>query len=416
MLIFPRYRSLTPKARLIPLTHPFLEYLRSDGIVLPSEDEHHQNSLEDTDSGIFSSTSSDADSDVEDEESEDPSLAWLDIHQKVKSIITELGGNVVPKLNWSAPKDATWISATNNMECHTPNDIYLLLKSSDFIAHDLEQAFDDCEDEGNIPSGVLESSQNINHSVDMLTPKSSTAETLDLPFHLILRKTITAFVTSLEFRCFVRARRLLCMCQRDLNHYSFLPEMIPVLKSLIQGFFNTNLKNTFPDDNFVFDVYIPPPHGRVWLIDINPWAPRTDPLLFSWLELLSMDGENKAPTSNDEAYAHTTEGEYSAHKLPKDVSDAAGDGQEGLTDFMENIDIEGAHDDELIYDPEFRLVNRDDPEAYSFNTPQYSAHKLPKDVVDAAGDGQAGLTEFMGQWRDIVKRQEEEDVTETSRS
>jgi len=30
--------------------------------------------------------------------------------------------------------------------------------------------------------------------------------------------------------------------------------------------------------------------------------------------------------------------------------------------------------------PELRLVKRDDPEAYSFNTPQYSAHKLPKEV------------------------------------
>jgi len=30
--------------------------------------------------------------------------------------------------------------------------------------------------------------------------------------------------------------------------------------------------------------------------------------------------------------------------------------------------------------PELRLVKKDDPEAYSFNTPQYSAHKLPKEV------------------------------------
>ena len=64
--------------------------------------------------------------------------------------------------------------------------------------------------------------------------------------------------------------------------------------------------------------------------------------------------------------------------------------------------------------PEFRLVRRDDPEAYTFNTPQYSAHKLPKDVVDASlnasadGEGGAGLREFMTQWRDIVARQEGE--------
>ena len=65
--------------------------------------------------------------------------------------------------------------------------------------------------------------------------------------------------------------------------------------------------------------------------------------------------------------------------------------------------------------PEFRLVNRDDPEAYVFNTPRYSAHKLPKDVVDASGDGEAGLREFMGRWRDVVRAQEKEDEDEDER-
>lgn len=63
-------------------------------------------------------------------------------YQQHDSRTTDL---VVPKLDWSAPKDATWISATNSMECRTPNDVYLL-KSSNFITHDLEQAFDGCED------------------------------------------------------------------------------------------------------------------------------------------------------------------------------------------------------------------------------------------------------------------------------
>ena len=65
--------------------------------------------------------------------------------------------------------------------------------------------------------------------------------------------------------------------------------------------------------------------------------------------------------------------------------------------------------DQDLSTPEFRLVNRDDPEAYSFNTPQYSAHKLPRDVVDASADGEAGLREFMGTWREIVARQEREE-------
>lgn len=69
-------------------------------------------------------------------------------------------------------------------------------------------------------------------------------------------------------------------------------------------------------------------------------------------------------------------------------------------------------DEEDIFTPEFRLVGRNDPEAYSFNTPLYSAHKMPKDVVDASGDGEAGLREFMGRWREIVREQEEGERSE----
>ena len=359
----PRYRTITPKARLIPLSKPFIDYLRADGIVLPAED-HELHSSTDNDSGIFSAPTSPTESDSEDEEEEqDPSLEWLDVHQRTKETIKELKGSVHPKLNWSAPKDATWIAATNSMECRTVNDVYLLLKSSDFITHDLEQAFDRCEDEN-------------------ATEEDSATE--EIPYHLVLRKTIPALVTSLEFRCFVRRRELLCICQRDLNHYAFLPGLVPKLRESIEELFKKNLRASFPDDSFVFDVYIPPPHDRTWLIDINPWAPRTDPLLFSWLEILQMRGFNEDITTSDGRLETVEEG----------VGDQEDESEEevGLT-------------------PEFRLVNRDDPEAYSFNTPQYSAHKLPKDVVDASGDGEAGLRDFMGQWRDILRKQEAEDVT-----
>ena len=88
----------------------------------------------------------------------------------------------------------------------------------------------------------------------------------------------------------MRDRRLLCLCQRDLNHYDFLFPMVPRLRALIQGFFDEKLRDSFPDACFVFDVYVPAPHGRVWLVDVNAWAPRTDPLLFSWGEVLGMGG------------------------------------------------------------------------------------------------------------------------------
>lgn len=373
-----RFRSLTPKARLIPLSASFLTYLRADGIILPPED-----------------IPSETDPDTDDENEEDggstnPSEAWLDIHEKIKFTISELGGSVMPKLNWSAPKDATWISATNSMACTTPNDIYLLLKSSDFITHDLEQVFDDCEDE----------SEDESESVDEDEESAVDGHLSEIPYHLILRKTIPAFNPALEIRCFARSRNLLCMCQRDLNHFDFLPRLIPKLRSLIQDCFDKNLRRGFPDENFVFDVYIPPPHDRVWLIDVNPWAQRTDPLLFSWMEILNMRGEER--TSADESHDRSV-------RLSL-IRNGSVTRESGLDEEQAEEEDEASEDEEEdVFTPEFRLVNRDDPEAYSFNTPQYSAHKLPKDVVDASADGEAGLRDFMGTWREIVARQEKED-------
>ena len=300
----------------------------------------------------------------------------------------------MPKLNWSAPKDSTWISATNSMACTTPNDIYLLLKSSDFVTHDLEQVFDGCEDQ----------SEDEYDSENEVEEKSVDGPLSKIPYHLVLRKTIPAYNPALEIRCFARSRHLLCMCQRDLNHFDFLPRLIPKLRSLIQDFFEKNLKRNFAEENFAFDVYIPPPHNRVWLIDINPWAPRTDPLLFSWLEILNMRGEEQGSANElQDGIVRLSLIENGSVARRSDSDDEQQ---------VEDDESESENQEEDAFTPEFRLVNRDDPEAYNFNTPQYSAHKLPKDVVDASADGEAGLREFMGTWRQIVARQEKEDREE----
>jgi hypothetical protein len=220
--------------------------------------------------------------------------------------------------------------------------VYLLLKASDFITHDLEHAFDDC----------------VSEEPDLKAE--------DIPYHLVLRKHFL-WNPSIEFRCFVRNRRLIGISQRDLNYYDFLFEMRDALRDRIEDFFERELKDTFADENFVFDVYIPPPHQKVWLVDINPWAKRTDPLLFSWLELLTMP---EPP-----------------------MSDA---------DEAENADEE-------IFIPEFRLVKKDDPEAYSFASPQYSAHKLPLEVINAASGTAGGLADFASKWQDMLAKQQQED-------
>ncbi|KAL5339696.1 cell division cycle protein [Aspergillus crustosus] len=371
----PKYCTLTPRSRIIPLIGSFVSYLNADGIVLPPEN------AAPTDDDNYDGFSDGSDA----EEESDPSKEWEEIHSQIKFTIAELGGIVTPKLNWSAPKDATWMSATNDLQCRSPNDIYLLLKSSDFITHDLEHPFDDC---------VADTSYSP-------TPTPSIPK---VNYYLILRKYVN-FNPSLEFRCFVRNRVLLCICQRDQNHFDFLFSMRDSLRSRIQSFFDEKLKNTFPDSSFVFDVYIPPPHQRVWLIDINPWAERTDPLLFSWLEIL----RKQDPVGIQED--HGAEDQFARLFLNGHNSDDSS--EENELSESEEEEEEHLEDDDAPLLPEFRLVKRDDPEAYAFTTPQYSAHKLPKEVVEASISGPGGMSEFLGQWQDIMARQAQESDTES---
>ncbi|GFH20173.1 uncharacterized protein HaLaN_17253 [Haematococcus lacustris] len=45
---------------------------------------------------------------------------------------------VVPKLNWSCPSDATWVNPLSSLACDNAEQVVLMLKSSDRVAHDLE--------------------------------------------------------------------------------------------------------------------------------------------------------------------------------------------------------------------------------------------------------------------------------------
>jgi hypothetical protein len=200
--------------------------------------------------------------------------------------------------------------------------------------------------------------------------------------------------------------------------------MRDMLRSRIQSFFDEKLRDTFPDPNFTFDVYIPAPHQRIWLIDINPWAQRTDPLLFSWLEILTM----KDPVGFEEEEDDMAGGvvrislhdgsvtELDANGQPVDDSGSSSDEEEDL-DNVTPKGLDGGEDDEFApFLPEFRLIKKNDPEAYSFATPQYSAHKVPRDLVDASLAGPGGMSEFMGKWQDILQNQMRQQQAESSDS
>lgn len=347
-------------------------------------------------------------SDSDDDEAETaspklpPNQRFPELHQTIKDTIQELGGEVAPKLNWSSPKDAGWISPhQNTIKCTTPDDIYLLLKTSNFISHDLDHAFDGTVTTESRPT----------------EPSNS-----DLGFQpvLVLRTFFTP-QTSMEFRCFVKQRSLIAITPRDPNYYEFLKKFRPAIIERIEDLFEDNLRLTFPDGSFCFDVYVPEERtevkasrdfthdsddedvlndsddpglnlGRARLIDINPWAPRTDTLLFDWSELLDFE-------------------------VPKPLIGVAGRTAEFLEDgavrlYMKGkgstsendltTDEEDEDEDEEEFVPELRLVEQDDPAAYNFSSPAFSAHKLPKEVVDASATG--NMAEFAKQWADMQNR------------
>lgn len=67
-----------------------------------------------------------------------------ELSRKVMKKIRKLGGRCFPKLDWSAPKDASWIALNRTLSCSTFIDICLLLKSSTFTTHDLAEPFEYC--------------------------------------------------------------------------------------------------------------------------------------------------------------------------------------------------------------------------------------------------------------------------------
>ncbi|KAI0875080.1 D123-domain-containing protein [Hypoxylon argillaceum] len=363
---FPKYRVSCIKSRIIPLSPEFIDYIREDGIILADEDgitsDDDDEEWESTPSTVrppIHEVESDSDSDDMDEPPKlPPNQRFPELHQLIKDKITELGGAVAPKLNWTAPKDAIWISPhQNTIKCTSPNDIYLLLKSSNFITYDLEHAFDDCTPTAN--------------SIVDQTPFKPV---------LVLRSYFNPH-TAMEFRCFVKHRNLVAISQRDLSYFEFLQPLKADIISKIYQLFNNKLRYTFPDGNFVFDVYIPEGEGeplsRARLIDINAWAPHTDSLLFGWQELLDLE-------------------------VPGPILGVVG--EENAKDQATSTDDDETSQDEEDEDftPELRLIEKEDPAAFNFSSPQYSAHKLPKDVVDASMSGEGGMREFARKWREMT--------------
>ncbi|KAL6940463.1 hypothetical protein ACO0QE_004364 [Hanseniaspora vineae] len=343
---YKKFVKYTPNSIIfenVPLE--FIEYLKQDGFHLPETADqsfYDMKIVNDASNNDYSDWE-DAEEDVDNsniqlkkDQSDDnadnnkkvalnPLVDFPDFHEKVKQTIKEYRNiGLTPKLNWSAPRDSTWILPYNNtMVIKEINDLYLLLNASNYIMHDLECPYEGCGDE------------NLNDS------KSDS-------YDLVLREWFN-INPALEFRVFIYHGEIIGVSQRDMKtSYVFLPALVPELKDRIDEFvYDTFLPqfcdtdktedgkasekdNAHFDLSIVVDVYIPRPYDKVWLIDCNPFGRCTDALLFSWNELVSVHAENNGSKTCEKDYElrlvdNTSVGhrDHTENQMPIDIVQAS---------------------------------------------------------------------------------------------
>ena len=183
-----------------------------------------------------------SDSDCEEQPASVDFAKFGSLLEKIQKTIQQFDGSVFPKLNWSAPKDAAWMSPTGTLRCENASDVILLLKSSSLIVHDLvlKLVFLSC----GCPWYLLTA----------IRPEK---------FYLVLRKWYD-IAPSMEFRCFVRNSRLfgkrplvngiakwlipIGISQRDhATYYPFLPAMTDVIRDKIVAFFEAKIAGNFSE-------------------------------------------------------------------------------------------------------------------------------------------------------------------------
>ncbi|KAL9239479.1 hypothetical protein vseg_013796 [Gypsophila vaccaria] len=262
---YPKFKHVSMKTAIHELPESFVQYLTEDSgpFLLPvsvSNDDAFpnriHNPLDEEDYQV-----SEGSGDESEQPSPPPSFPELEL--KIKESIEFLGGAVFPKLNWSSPKDTAWISPTGTLKCTSFSDIALLLRSSDSLVHDLCHAYDSCDD-----------------------------KTMSRPpqFYLALRKWYPSLRPEMEFRCFVRGQQLVGISQREVTgFYPTLLDRKDEIKDVVYDFFIDSIQERFMSDNYTFDVYVTK-ERKVKLMDFNPWAAFTLPLLFSWEEFEQSSG------------------------------------------------------------------------------------------------------------------------------
>lgn len=379
---YPLFRKHAPKSTIIDIdsTQPeLLTWLESDTFVLPEG------------SGPSTYPSADQDSEDDDDDAEEPEQAIKleALDRAIRAVVEKYDGEpVFPKLNWSAPLDAGFMLPGNSLQCLHPEDVYLLLKSSEFVGRDMEQiAQTNCD-----TTSPSHSSHHVQSDEDPAQLKITTTHTKEgqrrIRPQLVLKKWFQ-LSRSYEFRCFVRAGALIAITQRDVTFYDHLQSahLQSRIRTSIYEFWEDVLANKgdFPIQDYIFDVYLTKDLGRVWLIDVNAWLPRTDPLLFSFEELEELHLREKACRVEESDREEKTVRVYLGSK----AADAPGE----QTDEGEEEESEGWGESDV----EVRVLSDRRMQSSGGTGATYSSNMVPKDLVEFARTSSESNTTQPGQ-------------------
>lgn len=262
----------TIRSVILPMSDEFLAYLQQDGVIMPNVPEGVDLAVADPRYVVAAPEDTyDAFGDVdwEQDESEDEldeaeAPCFKDLEATLQETLDELKGEAFVKLRWTSPQDAHWVCG--GLRCSTPGHVYLLLKSSDFIQHDLEHVYDNCWDTTN--PNVTSTEEKAESEDD----SPSLASTKQNPC-LVMRRW-SHLNRAMEFRCFIYNNQLLAITQRyPQDYHAYLQPGQPmhetVVSSIMSFFDEAEVPDRYPHPHFVMDVYVDR-EERVWVLDFGP--------------------------------------------------------------------------------------------------------------------------------------------------
>jgi len=259
---YPIFKRFCPKTEFFQLDKNALNYLKSDGsIILPEEE-----AVPVPQPDIFGQIDSDdafSDWSTDEEAEPVPHINPVpDLCRKIRRVIGERARKaVVPKLNWSCPSDALHFSPDASLKCMSPNEVFLLLKSSDKINHDLTYPFENCHD------------------------SDSTDES---PVYTVALQEFAKLAPSREFRCFIRNKQPIAICSRSTTFSDDEEDFFDEVYEALLEFLDLQIIPKVELSSFVVDVYKKEAEGFL-IFGFSPFGLPTWSMYFSWKELYDED-------------------------------------------------------------------------------------------------------------------------------